>query len=187
MNKHIKTVSTILNTYSNIDNKDIFVNGLNWYYDANKVLNTMSLKYGISLDKTAQICAVLSPSTNWQQNLKDTEKMIFAFVAGNDINSFTATTYGQNKLKAWHILQDKIELEQKSLKTFSFYQNLMLDSNYVTLDIWVNRMLNLDKQYFTPKQYKDITNCFLIAGKELSLKAFELQSILWCDIRKSHL
>ncbi len=110
--------------------------GLNWYREANNFCAMVSSLENIDIDLVAQVVAILSPSVRWERNKQDTLTLIKAYNTGLTVDQFNVSTYNNNKLKAWRVLQGKETLKPKSLKTYSFYKNIMLDPYYVTVDRW---------------------------------------------------
>ncbi len=185
MNK-VKIVDQLLTSFLDVNN-DHYNNGLLWYNDVNNFVNQLSHTYNVPVETAAKVVSILSPQTNWAQNKKDAINMLNAFVHGKDINSFKVTTYNMNKNKAFDLLHGSCDLLNTSPKTFAFYKNILLDCNYVTLDLWMLRLIKHHKPYLTFKQYNILQRCFIVAAKETNLTGYQLQAILWIYIRGTHL
>jgi hypothetical protein len=169
----------IKETFLNCDVSTIY-EGLIWYRNANKIVKHISRTYNIDINVVAQVISALSPATDWNRNIKDTFNLI------RD-NSSKVTTYGTNKDKAIRVLKKQTNLVFKGApKTFSFYQNILLNDSFVTIDRWILRVFNLDsKKAIKEKDYIIIQNSFIKVAKELDIKPYQLQAIVWIFARNN--
>lgn len=166
---------------SNTHNLD---KGLNWYHEANNFCAMVSRVENIDIDLVAQVVAILSPSVRWERNKQDTLTLINAYNTGLSIDQFSVSTYNNNKLKAWKVLQGKEILKPKSLKTYSFYKNIMLDSQYVTVDRWhLRACFKTDIKSLTALKYRQICELTRNVANELNITPMQLQAIVWEQIR----
>ena len=160
--------------------------GAKWYEIANDHAKRLSTKYDVPTYKVAAIISALSPRNKWERNVVDAENIL---KHGNDA---TVSTFNNNKLKALKILtmtseNDVRNLFTKSLKTLSFYDNILnyRTSQRVTIDIWALRSVNYTK-ILTPKRYKLIESAYLNCSSELGLLPNQLQAIIWQNVRGSN-
>lgn len=173
------------NLYSLANDQGLREHGLNWYHNAHEFAADLALTYSTSLDKVAQIIAILSPAVSWNINKRDAENLL------RSGESATVSTYGRNKVKALAVLWDLDTINPKALKTFAFYNNILHPSasEFVTIDRHAykaykgitqggNIAINKTTYEKTAKAYKRL-------AKRLELKPCELQAIIWLSYRQN--
>lgn len=64
-------------------------------------------------------------------------------------------------------------------KVNSFYNNIIGNYNYVTIDIWIIRYFGINKRQLNLTEYKYYTRIICKLAKKLKLYPCELQAILW--------
>ena len=166
-------------------NRDIISRGLNWYQHAHVFCKEIAHNTGLSVETVAMVVSALSPAVSWELNKIQAEQMCNAFRDGLPLESVTTSTYENNRLKAWDILQGKKVITVKSPKTYAFYRNLMLDVDSVTVDRWMLRvMFNRPLKSLTPLKYRQCETILAQCSKDLDLKPFQLQAITWEQIRR---
>jgi hypothetical protein len=127
-------VNNILEIYKQSTDNEI-ISGKQWYKQANEISRLMAVKYNLTEIQTAGIIASLSPGTNWNQNIIDANNLCSLLNVGKHINSIVCTTYGQNKLKAYYLYQNRdisknecfkvlLGCSIKVNKTSSFFLNI---------------------------------------------------------------
>jgi len=164
--------------------------GLQWYKDVNKFCNELAIKYNVSSYCVAAVISSLSPRNKWNRNLIDTVTIFEAVKNNIAPENIKVSTFHKNKFKAYGIANGKIEIKPTSKKTFAFLQNIaLLNSNYVTIDIWHIRacLLNEPKNYSQVGNiaYKQIETITINEAKKVGLKGFEYQAILWLTIQRT--
>lgn len=164
--------------------------GLSWYAGANDFVNKVAANYSLPVDRVAAVVSTLSPGTNWEQNKKDSINLIES-MSGNR-RKFKFTTYGQNVVKAFRILDENAIPEsyfslKTGPKTLNFFYNLWQPDNpdFVTIDRHAYTVAT-GEQYIrlTVKQYRDVAEHYMRAAKRLDILPNQLQSTLWVDYRK---
>ena len=164
--------------------------GLNWYFEAHEFCQKVATQYGLPIEKVCAVVSALSPGTNWEQNKKDTVHLIES-LHGNR-RQFKFTTYGQNVVKAFRILEENAMPEsffsmKTGPKTYNFFRNIWQPGNpdYVTIDRHAYTIATA-KEYrqLTPKQYRDIAEHYMRAADKLDVLPSQLQATLWVDYRK---
>lgn len=182
--KSIKGLKNLTKIFESADKS-----GLNWYDDAHNFCKNVSEKYNLPMDKVCAVVSSLSPGTNWEQNKKDTINLIES-MNGNRAQ-FKFTTYGQNVIKAYRILDGYIKPVDAfnvttGPKTFNFFRNILdpTDSNFVTIDRHAFRIAT-GKEYksLTAKQYREVAAHYIKAAKKLDITPAQLQAVLWVDFR----
>jgi hypothetical protein len=177
-------MKNLIRIYSGADKS-----GMYWYNDANIFACRVAEKYNLSLPVVSAVLSALSPGTNWEQNKKDTINLIEA--AQGNKREFKFTTYGQNVIKAYRILDEKASPEtffslKTGAKTFNFFYNVWQPENpeFVTIDRHAYVIATgLDYSGLTPKQYSEVATHYKKAAAKLNVLPSQLQAILWTDYR----
>ena len=166
-------------------NRDIISRGLNWYQNAHVFCKEVAHNTGLSVETVAMVVSALSPAVSWELNKIQAEQMCNSFRDGLPLETVTTSTYENNRLKAWDILQGKKVITVKSPKTYAFYKNLLLDVDSVTIDRWMLRILfNRPLKSLTPLKYRQCETILREAAIDLDLKPFQLQAITWEQVRR---
>lgn len=178
------TTQPLKQLYNLAEDQGLIEHGLQWYPKANDYAAELALAYSVSLDKVAQIIAILSPAVSWAVNKRDAESLLRLGERA------TVSTYGQNKSKALGVLWDLDQINPKALKTFSFYNNILkpkASADYVTIDRHaIKAYKGLKKAgsvQITPKLYKTAANSYKRFAKALAIEPCELQAIIWLSYR----
>lgn len=202
--KHLKNVNfqahNILKIYKQSTDNEI-ISGKLWYKQAHDIAELMAIKYNITEIQAAGIIAALSPGTNWNQNIIDSNNLCSLLQVNKDIHSITVTTYGQNKLKA-HYLWLNSQLTEKEVfliilgaskqvnKTSSFFLNILhpdkddictIDRHAYRINLGITETLSIP---LTECRYKVMNSAYKLAGKQLDISAIELQAITWLTFRR---
>jgi hypothetical protein len=165
-------------------NRDVLKRGLNWYKQAHVFCKEVAHNTGLTVETVAMVVSALSPAVSWELNKIQAEQMCNAFRDGLPLETVTTSTYENNRLKAWDILQGKKVITVKSPKTYAFYRNLLLDVDSVTVDRWMLRiMFNRPLKSLTALKYRQCEKILRQAANDLDLKPFQLQAITWEQIR----
>jgi hypothetical protein len=175
------------NYFSLATNKDID-NGIAWYKQAHYLCKDLASRYNTDLDVVAGIISALSPRNKWPQNIKDAETVLSAIHTGLQPEEIKVCTFHKNKLKAYLIGKKQTSITDKSLKTFSFVNNIAkLDPNYITIDVWHLRACFGRTIRTTPnrKAYDQIRRITIAKAEECGLKGYEYQAILWNAVKNN--
>ncbi len=184
-----KTIGARVNSRASHLSADDIDTGAKWYASAHNHALELSTRYNMMVEKVSAIIAVLSPATNWEQNLKDAEAVIRFNEAA------TVTTYTPNKVKALAILNDAdIAATVKGNKVKSFFDNISrpCESDAVTIDRHMLRlMLAVDDEkafkrvFGNKKVYDKLADIIRRKAYKMHLKPCELQAALWCKVREA--
>ena len=181
------TVSKRLLDYYDRADIDTIEAGLNWYSEANILANDLALQYYQDARTIAQVISALSPAVSWEVNKKDAINLTHGF-SKSIARSIVVSTYGANKAKAISILAGIVEIQEKARKTYSFYKNILLDDNYVTIDRHAYKALHGIKkggsEAITPKRYDSAVRAYQETAKQLGIKGYELQAIVWLQYKQ---
>lgn len=80
----------------------------------------------------------------------------------------------------------KKPLKLNGNKVNSFYNNLIGNYEYVTIDIWMLRYFEHKKAWVNLTEYKDYSNIIKELAYKEGLKPCEMQAIIWTKIRLEH-
>ena len=185
----LNKLSKNLDKFFNIATDDQVKDGLKWYQEANKIVLNIATEYKIDPYKVASVLSALSPRNKWKQNIADTIKVCKAWTEGKTPEEIKVCTFHTNKFKAFAILDDKVKITDKSLKTFNFVRNIaFLDPTALTVDIWhlracFDKIIKIDNASIGRVAYKQIKKLTLAKAEKLGITGFEFQAIVWTSIR----
>ena len=185
----LNKISKNLDKFFNIATDDQVKDGLKWYQEANKIVLNIATEYKIDPYKVASVLSALSPRNKWKQNIADTIKVCKAWTEGKTPEDIKVCTFHTNKFKAFAILDDKVKITDKSLKTFNFVRNIaFLDPTALTVDIWhlracFDKIIKIDNASIGRVAYRQIKKLTLAKAEKLGITGFEFQAIVWTSIR----
>ena len=187
MTQHVRN---ILKVYRRATSEDV-ANGLEWYDRAKRYASIISNLSGVNLNTVVGVMAALSPNNRWERNVKDTERMVWAWVKGEDLTDFKVSCYNTMKAKAWSILEDDLTDDDAILtrlngqKIRSFYSNIRgldevtIDGHAYNIALGIRQGLTSDKTNMGKKLYRDMQSAYVKAAKRVGIKPHELQAITW--------
>ena len=188
-NYKLKKISKNLDYFFNLaTNKEIKA-GKDWYKIANKFCVDAANKYDTSPFIVASIVSALSPRNRWEQNLKDTLKVLKAVRDGKQPEQIKVSTFHKNKFKAFNIAKGLQEINKDSPKTYNFVNNIAYLSNkHITVEIWhirgcLKEFKSIDTASIGKAAYEQIKSLTINKANKLGLKGYELQAIIWLSIQ----
>ena len=194
MTQHVRN---ILKVYRRATSEDV-ANGLEWYDRAKRYASIISNLSGVNLNTVVGVMAALSPNNRWERNVKDTERMVWAWVKGEDLTDFKVSCYNTMKVKAWSILEDDLTDDDAILtrlngqKIRSFYSNIRgldevtIDGHAYNIALGIRQGLTSDKTNMGKKLYRDMQSAYVQAAKRVGVKPHELQAITWTTWKREH-
>jgi len=194
MTQHVKN---ILKVYRRATPEDI-ANGLEWYDRAKRYATIISNLSGVNLNTVVGVMAALSPNNRWERNVKDTERMVWAWVKGEDLSDFKVSCYNTMKQKAWSILEDDLTDDDDILtrlngqKIRSFYSNIRgltevtIDGHAYNIALGIRQGLTSDKTNMGKKLYREMQSAYVKAAKRVGVKPHELQAITWTTWKREY-
>ena len=192
LNKYqLNKISKNLDHLFNLATKDEILEGMQWYKDAHNFAKDLSNKTNIHPYKIASIISILSPRNKWERNLVDTTNLCNAWIEGKGPNDIKVCTFNTNKFKAFNVLNDKQIINDKSLKTYNFVNNIAyLCPSSITIDIWhlracFNKMIKINSATIGRLAYEQIKQLTLNKSKKLGLKGYEFQAIIWIVAKRN--
>lgn len=184
---HLNNISKRLDICFNNATKEHIKDGLAWYSKANTLCKELEKSHGIDTFTIASVISALSPRNKWETNLKDAETVLTAY--NNEIppEDIKVSTFHKNKFKAFEILRGNKRISRDSQKTYAFCQNIAhLNEDFITIDVWHLRACFGKTMGSTGKvAYNQIERLTLKKAKEVGLKGYEYQAILWNSIREN--
>jgi hypothetical protein len=188
------TTKQLAEVNSNLDNyfalatdKDID-SGIAWYKQAHYICKDLAERYNTKLETVASIISALSPRNRWPQNIKDTKTVLDAIHSGLSPNQVKVCTFHKNKEKAFLLAKEQTSITEKSLKTFSFVNNIAkLDKASITIDVWHLRACFGKTVRSTPsrKAYDQIRLLTIEKAKQKGLNGYEYQAIIWNSVKNN--
>ena len=189
--KELKKYRSNLRTWYNRATKDEIKQGLVWYKDAMDFAKQLSTDYGVRGEVAAGVISALSPNNRWERNKYDAVQVLMAVRDNVPMDDVRVCTYDANKAKAFAIAKGDRKILTSSPKTYAFARNVgENDSNFVTIDKWHLRACQTSskksktcRESVTPKQYRIIQEETVKVAKEMGVKAYQFQAIVWVTIR----
>jgi hypothetical protein len=173
--------------FSLATDKDID-DGIAWYKQAHYICKDLAKQYNVSLNTVASIISALSPRNKWPQNIKDTITVLNAIHCDLSPDQVKVCTFHKNKRKAFILGKGLAKITDKSLKTFSFVNNIAdLSEDHITIDVWHLRACfgKTIKTVPTKNAYNQIRLLTIEKAKQNELKGFEYQAIIWNAVKNN--
>lgn len=177
-----KVCQNIRDAYNQVSRTDV-LEGKDWYRTARQFAQELSELSGLPLDVVIGVIAVVSPGTNWNQNM-----IIATQIVGN--SDKVSCRYWLNVIKARKIIQNsEVFPTLKGNKVTRFYRNISNPdtSMDVTVDRWALRTALNDYSLTAVKNDKEywmVEQAFREVASEIGLLPSELQAILWVWARR---
>jgi hypothetical protein len=194
MTQHVRNILKVYRRATPEDHAD----GLEWYDRAKRHAKAISTKYFIHTHTVIGVMAALSPNNRWERNVKDTERMVWAWVKGEDLSDFKVSCYNTMKQKAWSILEDDLTDDDDILtrlngqKIRSFYSNIRgldevtIDGHAYNIALGIRQGLTSDKTNMGKKLYREMQEAYVKAAKRVGVKPHELQAITWTTWKREY-
>jgi len=168
--------------------------GVDSFAKYKRIATMMAERTGYTPHVTAAVFAALSPNNDYHGNLRDTHALLAAARQGASLSSFSVSTYGNNKNKAWRIVHGEDPLELiVAKKTRSFFLNIddPLNPEPVTIDghmynIWRCKRESLVGLRWRTQQYDQIADDVRTLARECKLVPCQMQGVLWLTWRRLH-
>ena len=186
--KQLTEVNNNLDNYFSLATDRDIDNGIAWYKQAHYICKDLAERYNTKLETVASIISALSPRNRWLQNIKDTKTVLDAIHSGFGPEDVKVCTFHKNKNKAFLLGKEQTSITDKSLKTFSFVNNIAkLDDAYITIDVWHLRACFGTTVRSTPsrKAYDQIRLLTIEKAKQKGLNGYEYQAIIWNSVKNN--
>lgn len=181
-------INSNLDNYFSLATDGDIGNGIAWYKQAHYICKDLAKQYNTKLETVASIISALSPRNRWDQNIKDTMTVLDAIHRDLTPDDVKVCTFHKNKRKAFLLGKDQASITDKSLKTFSFVNNIAnLDASYITIDVWHLRACFGKTINTTPNRiaYNQIKKLTIAKAEAKGLKGFEYQAIIWNSVKNN--
>jgi hypothetical protein len=184
--KQLAEINNNLDNYFSLATDKDIDNGIAWYKQAHYICKDLAEQYNTKLETVASIISALSPRNRWPQNIKDTKTVLDAIHSGLSPDQVKVCTFHKNKEKAFLLAKEQTSITEKSLKTFSFVNNIAkLDKASITIDVWHLRACFGTTVRSTPsrKAYDQIRLLTIEKAKQKGLNGYEYQAIIWNSVK----
>jgi hypothetical protein len=190
-------------------------NGATWYSDAYRTIAEIAETFNVSTMLAVAVAAVLSPNNNWERNIADLAKTLYAWRKGiltKAARKFDAaegslkprgykgafmplrlSTYPINALKAFRILSTGETSALSGRKVSAFFDNIFhQQSELVTVDCHAYSIANATRYTsktcpnITARRYREISAAYERVAIEYGLDTKQLQAITWLTWRRLH-
>lgn len=168
---------------------DLVEAGKSWYPQARAWCEQRAHLYGVSTRTVAAVVSALSPRNKWERNLFDADQVLYAWKNGYSYPSIRCSTFTQNVMKAWDILElDKPELAETSPKTRAFLDCIAdPESESVVIDVWAYRVAegdpDLPAKGFGEQEYQVYADAYRSASQVVSEPVEQVQAVTWVTYR----
>ena len=174
-------VKRILRTLDKATNLNIF-DGMHWYDEAKDLIGNLAYHSDYTTDQVACAMAHLSPRLRWNQNVAAVSLLVKKGVAPTYVMSGPAG----RAMRALEAADPFATFGKKAKKTQSFARNVNGDSNAVTVDVWIARVVGIsESQLKLVGVYEAVAHAYRIAAKRRGFDPAVLQAITWIVVRGS--
>jgi len=185
----LKKISKNLDYFFNLATNKEIKEGKDWYKVANKFCIDTANKFNTNPFLVASVVSALSPRNKWNQNLKDTLKVLQAVKDNKQPEEIKVCTFHKNKFKAFNIAKGLQEINKDSPKTYNFVNNIAYLSNkHIAVDIWhirgcLREFKSIGSSQIGKVAYNQIKGLTIKKANKLGLKGYELQAIIWLSVQ----
>ena len=116
--------------------KQTFDSAKLWYYNENTFINKVANYYNKDVVNIAMITARLSIRNKWIRNKIDLQKICISKKWSIPRYKVKICTPNTHKNKAYDIYEYQSVINRDALKIYSFYNNLLLDDGYGTIELY---------------------------------------------------
>ena len=181
----VKNITDVFEHVMSAASETDLVNAVNWYPIAHAFCAQWAQAFALETWQVAGIVAALSPQLTWEKNKAQALETIARLQNGRTLDGMMA--YPANKAKAIRIFKGENPLSVLGgNKVRSFYQNIMLDAESVTIDRHACAIalygLNTDKSgqvSVTDKLYKLLARAYADVAHNYDVAPFVIQSVTW--------
>jgi hypothetical protein len=186
-------MSKVLEYYLTNVNDEVKNNGMLWYRNAFNHCDNIATKYSVSIELVASVVAALSPRNKWMRNLIDAENVVSYVFNGTPLQK--VSTYGMMLKKALQLCNEGLSFDDRvrilnGRKIQSFFTNIMLRNERVTVDTWVDLAFKgkyiptKKRKALTLSRYKQIEQAIIKLSKKYAIEPYEAQAIIWLNFQR---
>ncbi len=188
-------VSNILEVFKQCTKEEL-EHGLTWYQQAKDRCQEIADKNEMPLHISVGAVSALSPTNNWEQNLKDGDLFCTTFADGGYREDVKASTYKKMWDKAWSILEENGDYETTANilngpKITDFYRCIM-GENVCVIDghawciAFADRRVMQEVPFIGKKLRVELQEAYTIAGEQHGMTAYQMQAATWVAWRRIH-
>jgi hypothetical protein len=189
-NVAVNNIISVYNLSTAIERAD----GREWYRTAFRHATAIANEYNCEFEAVVGVIAALSPNVRWSTNVQAAEDLVKAYVFDVDIEAVRLPCYRANVKKAWAIINGMPVLDVlRGNKVRAFFENIMgLNHTTVCVDahayaVWLNqRVTTKSVGKISDKLYKQISDDYIEAARQLQLEPRVLQATTWVTWRRLH-
>lgn len=193
---YVENILAVLNAATDEEKQ----HGLTWYAQAKASAQAIADANELPIHIVVGVVAALSPTNNWDQNLKDAALFCETFVNGGYFEDVKASTYKKMWEKAWTILAagadhhspDYIAQILNGPKITDFYWCIMGGTGRCVIDGHAWCIANADRRTMQEvpnigkKLRQELQNAYAEAGDYVGMRAYEVQAATWVAWRRIH-
>ena len=191
--------ANILNVYAMATEQEN-LDGLAWYAKAKEDAQAIADATELPLHIVVGVVSALSPTNNWNQNLKDAALFCATFVGGGYFEEVKASTYKPMWHKAWSILvagADGADAHDVAVllngpKITDFFWCIMGDESQCVIDghawgiAYADRRVMQEVPNIGKKLRAELKAAYADAAKQSGITAYQMQAITWVAWRRIH-
>lgn len=168
--------------------------GLESFRKYNQLLQTIGETFSYDVVTAAGVFSTLSPNSDYVGNVRDTIRLLRAASSHEPYDSFSVSTYGQNKKKAWRIANGENPYDLiVARKTRNFFINLADPDNdrAVTIDghmrnAWDGIRRNLVGSNVSAAVYEECASAVRQIAADVKMIPWQVQGIIWFCWKRIH-
>ena len=188
-------VENILSVFEQCNSEEL-EHGLTWYQQAQDLAQKIADKTELPLHICVGVVAALSPTNDWNQNIKDGELFCEVFSGGGYREEVKASTYKPMWDKAWKILETNGDYETVATildgpKITDFYRCIM-GENVCVIDghAWCiafnDRRVMQEVPHIGKKLRVQLQDAYTVAAEKHNMTAYQMQAATWVAWRRMH-
>jgi hypothetical protein len=165
--------------YSKVANKATFgqvEQAAKWYLDAENVAREVATNLGVTLEVGASVVSAFSPRERWARNVANA----ITFSLGEQVRG----VLGNNIRMAEKALTEGFDA-LKGQKTNAFAKAIAGNENAVVIDVWMLRVLGIEKKSPTQSQYKVMADAVTAVAVKHGMTPRAMQALIWIVVRGS--
>jgi hypothetical protein len=183
-NPNLKNILRVFRIADEIDLRE----GLVAFENYNRTMRRIATHYDYGMGQVVGAFCALSPSNDWEGNLRSLVSCIEGHRSGVPAERVTVTTYPAAKLRAFRCLNDEdfLKVTKAGKKTRSFYENICFPERdkVITIDghmycVWAGKRMTLKEVAWTHFDYDGVAKDFRKVAKMLGVRANQVQAVCW--------
>ena len=189
----------ILDVYAKATPKEN-LDGMVWYAEAKSDAQLIADATELPLHVVVGVVSALSPTNNWNQNLKDAHLFCQTFVDGGYFEEVKASTYKTMWQKAWDILvagaggadANDVAVILNGPKITDFFWCILGDESQCVIDghawgiAYADRRVMQEVPNIGKKLRAELKAAYADAAKQSGIAAYQMQAITWVAWRRIH-